>query len=151
MIAQSAIAEAAMKLPRKAAPIIALAALCLWLAGPPAAAEESAEQAAKEWLALVDRGNYGAGWERAAPYLQNAIKKVDLISALKAVRKPLGAVRSRRLRSAQRHTSLPGLPDGDYLVILYDTVFAKKKAALETITPMRQSDGAWRVAGYYIR
>ncbi|HJM49296.1 MAG TPA: DUF4019 domain-containing protein [Alphaproteobacteria bacterium] len=140
-----------MKLPKKAVPIVALAAFFLLLAGPPSEAEENAQQVAKQWLALIDRGNYGEGWEQAAPYLQNAVKKDDLVRALKAVRKPLGSVASRRLQSAQPTTSLPGLPDGEYVVIQYHTVFAKKKKAVETITPMRTGDGTWRVAGYYIR
>ena len=132
--------------------LAALAAFCLLLPGLPAAAADGApEAAAKQWLALVDRGNYGEGWKSAASYLQNAIKKDDLVRALKAVRRPLGAVISRRLRSAQATTSLPGLPDGNYLILLYDTQFANKKVAVETITPMRESDGTWRVAGYYIR
>ncbi|HJP22385.1 MAG: DUF4019 domain-containing protein [Alphaproteobacteria bacterium] len=141
-----------MNLPKIATPVIALAALCLLLAGQPAAAADSApEAAAKQWLALIDRGNYGEGWERAATYLQGIVMKDDLIKALKAVRTPLGAVISRRLRSAQTATSLPGMPDGIYVVIQYETVFAKKKKAVETITPMRESGGGWRVAGYYIR
>ena len=140
-----------MKLPKKAVPIVALAALCLVLAGQPSEAEENAQQVAKQWLALIDRGSYSEGWEQAAPYLQNAVKKDDLVRALKAVRKPLGSVTSRRLQSAQPTTSLPGLPDGNYLILLYDTQFANKKVAVETITPMRESDGTWRVAGYYIR
>ena len=68
-----------------------------------------------------------------------------------AVRRPLGAVIERRLRSRQHATSLPGAPDGAYVVILYDTVFENKRAAVETITPMLEPDRARRVAGYFIR
>ena len=143
-----------MRLP-KIATVVVLVALCLPSASPLAAADSAADsapmEAAMRWLALIDRGTYGAGWERAASYLQGIVMKDDLIKALKAVRTPLGAVISRRLRSARSVTSLPGMPDGIYVVIQYDTVFAKKKKAVETITPTRESDGAWRVAGYYIR
>ncbi len=139
-----------MRLP-KIATVVVLMALCLPSASPAAAADGAPEAAAMQWLALIDRGTYGAGWERAASYLQGIVMKDDLIKALKAVRTPLGAVISRRLRSARSVTSLPGMPDGIYVVIQYDTVFAKKKKAVETITPTRESDGAWRVAGYYIR
>jgi len=35
-------------------------------------------------------------------------------------------------------------------VIMYDTQFENKKSAVETITPMLDKDGKWRVAGYLI-
>jgi len=47
--------------------------------------------------------------------------------------------------------SLPGVPDGKYVVIQYQTSFAKKKAAIETVTPVLDEDGRWRVSGYFIK
>ena len=61
------------------------------------------------------------------------------------------ALVSRRVKTARYATSLPGAPDGQYVVIQYRTSFANKKSAIETVTPMRDSDGQWRVSGYYIR
>jgi hypothetical protein len=58
---------------------------------------------------------------------------------------------SRRVKGAQYATSLPGAPDGEYVVIQYDTSFAHKASAVETITPMRDGDGQWRVSGYFIK
>jgi hypothetical protein len=46
---------------------------------------------------------------------------------------------------------LPGAPEGRYVVIQYETVFENKASAVETITPMLDPDGAWRVSGYLIR
>jgi hypothetical protein len=46
---------------------------------------------------------------------------------------------------------LPGAPDGDYAVIQFSTEFAHKRTARETVTPMRDADGEWRVSGYFIR
>lgn len=48
-------------------------------------------------------------------------------------------------------TTLPGAPDGEYVVILYDTSFENKKSAVETVTQMIDKDGNWHVAGYYIK
>jgi hypothetical protein len=45
---------------------------------------------------------------------------------LKAVRKPLGKVISREVKSKSHHTSLPGAPDGEYVVIQFDTSFENK-------------------------
>ncbi len=67
------------------------------------------------------------------------------------MRKQVGALVSRKLKSAQYATSLPGAPDGKYVVIQYDSTFQNKRAAVETVTPMLDQDGKWRVSGYYIR
>ena len=68
-----------------------------------------------------------------------------------AARKPLGKLVSRDLKSARYAASLPGAPDGEYVVIQFATSFENKKSAIETITPMRGADGKWRVSGYYIK
>jgi hypothetical protein len=49
-----------------------------------------------------------------------------------------------------RHLS-PGAPDGEYVVIQFETSFEKKKSSIETITPIKEKDGSWRVSGYYIK
>jgi hypothetical protein len=46
---------------------------------------------------------------------------------------------------------LPGAPDGEYVVIQYESSFEHKQAAVETVTPMLDKDGTWRVSGYFIR
>jgi hypothetical protein len=47
-------------------------------------------------------------------------------------------------------SSLPGAPDGSYVVIELSTSFEKKAEAIETVTPMLE-EGVWRVSGYFIR
>jgi hypothetical protein len=37
------------------------------------------------------------------------------------------------------------------VTIQYETVFENKASAVETITPMLDPDGIWRVSGYFIR
>ncbi len=113
--------------------------------------EKSAVSAAKKWLALVDAGKYSESWKRAAEYFRNAVNNDQWVQSLAAVRKPLGGTVSRKLKSAVYKTSLPGAPDGEYVVIQFDTSFRNKQTAVETVTPMRESDGEWKVSGYYIK
>jgi hypothetical protein len=47
--------------------------------------------------------------------------------------------------------TLPGAPDGKYWTIQFDTSFAAKAEAVETVTFMLEKDGSWRAAGYFIR
>jgi hypothetical protein len=113
--------------------------------------EELAQKAAEKWLSLTDTEKYAESWDEAAVYFQKAISKEDCEKTMKGGRTPLGAVKSRTLTSAEYANSLPGAPDGDYVVIRYETSFDKKKTAVETITPMLEKDRGWRVAGYHIQ
>jgi hypothetical protein len=113
--------------------------------------EEQARDAAKQWLALVDAGNFASSWDTAAGYFKTAVIKEKWQDSLNAVRTPLGAVVSRTFKSAKPAKTLPGAPDGDYVVLQFDTSFANKKTAVETIVPMLEKDGTWRVSGYFIK
>ena len=115
------------------------------------ASEAQALAAAREWLALVDDGKYGESWEEAAGLFKGAVSRQDWEKSLNGVRVPLGKVVSRKLTAKQYSTSLPGAPDGEYVVLQFETAFEKKGKAVETVTPMKDPDGTWRVSGYYIR
>ena len=115
------------------------------------AAEEKALEAAKKWLDLTDKGEYAKSWETAAEYFKGAVSEEQWKQAMSAVRKPLGEVKSRELKSKQYAATLPGAPDGEYVIIQFDTSFENKKNAVETITPMLDKDGQWRVSGYFIK
>jgi len=58
---------------------------------------------------------------------------------------------SRKVKSTTYKTALPGAPDGEYVVIEFESVFENKKAAVETVTPMMDKDGKWQVSGYFIK
>jgi hypothetical protein len=107
--------------------------------------------AARGWLKLIDGGEYAKSWDHASTLFKNAITKEKWTQTLGAVRRPLGRVLSRELLSETYKTSLPGAPDGRYVVIQFKTSYEKKKSAVETITPMMEDDGKWRVSGYYIK
>jgi len=112
---------------------------------------QAAETAAQAWLGLIDAGHYAQSWKEASSLFKGAVSADQWEQQLRGVRGPLGAVVSRKLKSAQYTTHTPGAPDGEYVIIQYDTSFANKKSAVETVTPMLDKDGKWRVSGYYIR
>jgi hypothetical protein len=114
-------------------------------------AEKKAIESSNAWLKLVDEGRYSKSWQTAAELLKNAITEEQWNQSLNGVRKPLGKVIRRNVKSKQYTSSLPGAPDGEYVVIQYETSFENKKAAIETVTPMLDQDGKWRVSGYYIK
>jgi hypothetical protein len=126
----------------------------LFLVGSPSAnevAEKAAVTASNSWLSMVDEGNYAESWNQASWFFKNAVTKEQWQNTVKAVRVPLGKLVTRKLKSKQYTKTLPGAPDGEYVVIQYETTFENKKSAIETVTPMLDKDGKWRVSGYYIK
>ncbi len=114
-------------------------------------AEKAAISASKGWLSLVDEENFAESWNQAAGLFKNAVTKEQWVNSMKAFRVPLGKMVLRKLKSKQYTKTLPGAPDGEYVVIQYETTFEKKQSAIETVTPMLDKDGKWRVSGYYIK
>ena len=112
--------------------------------------EEAAKRAARAWLALVDAMQYEASWKEAASLFKAQVSTTDWAKAVAGVRRPLGDLVARDLMSATYATSLPGAPDGEYVVLQFETRFENKAQAVETVTPMLD-EGHWRVSGYYIR
>jgi hypothetical protein len=115
------------------------------------AAEVEAIKAAQDWLAIVDKGAYDQSWNDAARYFKSAITKDQWAQAVESARKPLGRNLSRTLTAKSYKTSVPGVPDGEYVVLQFSASFENRKSAVETITPTKDKDGQWRVCGYFIK
>jgi len=113
--------------------------------------EELAVIAAKNRLVMVDQEKYAESWKEAAGYFKSAVKQEQWEQMLPTVRKPLGKLVSRAVKSATYKTALPGAPDGEYVIIEFESAFEHKKSAIETVTPMMDKDGKWRVSGYFIK
>ena len=108
------------------------------------------EQIARDWLLLLDRGDAQTAWQRAARRLQNAVTLENWARVFSATRDLLGPPINRTLVDAEPDTELLDVPEGECVVLEFHTIFAKRTAT-ETVTPMRDADGAWRVGGYYVR
>jgi len=114
-------------------------------------AETAAVATAQAWLSLVDGEQYAESWEEAAQFFKGAVQKEQWIQTMQSGRKPFGKNISRELKSKRYRTALPGAPDGEYVVIQFKASFENKKSAIETITPMLDKDGEWRVSGYFMK
>ncbi|HKA36819.1 MAG TPA: DUF4019 domain-containing protein [Thermoanaerobaculia bacterium] len=112
------------------------------------AAMKAAESAAKSWLALMDSGQYARSWKEAAQQFRRQITKEEWEKSAKSARESLGKVLSRELKIEQYGQGMPGAPDAEYLVLVFDSSFENRKEAGETVVPVKEKDGVWRVAGY---
>ncbi len=113
--------------------------------------EQLAQQSSDAWLALVDSGKYADSWNEASQLFKAAVTKEQWQSALHSTREPLGKLISRKVKSASYTKTMPGAPDGEYVMIQYESSFEHKQSATETVTPMLDKDGKWRVSGYFIK
>jgi hypothetical protein len=136
----------------KSCVLVALIALAAFTAaGVESDAVKAAAVSAEKWLVLVDDGKYEQSWKEAAVYFRGAVTATNWVTSLNGVRKPLGKLVSRKPGSTLEANSLPGAPDGKYVVLQFDTSFENKKAAAETVTCVLEKDGKWKVAGYFIK
>lgn len=113
--------------------------------------EKTAVASAEKWVVLLDEGKYIESWKESSEYFKQAVTQEHWEQAVQAVRKPLGKLVSRKLKSASYKTSLPGAPDGEYVVVEFSTSFENKASGIETVTPKMDKEGIWRVSGYYIK
>lgn len=114
-------------------------------------AEKAAVSASRTWLTLIDSGSYAASWNQASTYFKGAISEEKWTASLEGGRRPLGKLLSRKVIKTQEADTLPGAPDGKYVIITCRSAFAKKKSAVETVIFMLDSDNTWRAAGYFMK
>lgn len=118
---------------------------------PAASPPGEAPVEAQTWLGLIDAGDYDQSWQMASGFFRTAVSQANWTASLQAARAPLGSLIARPLTTEQRANSLPGAPDGEYRILVFSSQFTHKKAALETLTLLREADGQWRAAGYFIK
>ncbi|MGH6611382.1 MAG: DUF4019 domain-containing protein [Burkholderiaceae bacterium] len=112
--------------------------------------ELAAQAAAEKWLALIDSGEYSKTWDQTAQFFRDRVTREQWTSSLPTTRAPFGAMKSRKVDAAAYKTSLPGVPDGQYVTVRFRTTFDKKEGAEELVT-LSYEDGAWKPTGYYIK
>ncbi|WP_299004107.1 DUF4019 domain-containing protein [uncultured Shewanella sp.] len=105
---------------------------------------------AKQWLAIIDTGAYAQSWQQADPLFQTQLTQQRWVETLQGIRAPLGQVISRSEFSSGNYSSLPGAPDGEYVVLQYQTQFQNKASSTEILTLSKKS-GKWLTVGYFIK
>lgn len=111
--------------------------------------EMAARLAAEAWLGIVDSGDYGKAWDLSARKFRESVTRQQWVESLPKTRGTLGAMKSRRVEVASYKSSLPGMPEGDYVTVRFFTQFAAKDGAQEMVTLVFE-EGTWRPLGYGI-
>jgi hypothetical protein len=115
-----------------------------------ASPQDDAVSAAKVWLKMVDDKDYAASWADAAQLFKDRVTQEQWVAQVSVPRAQLGDLKSRSFQSFTETKSLPGVPDGDYAIITFDTVFANKAQSAEMLSLVLQN-GVWKAGGYFIK
>jgi hypothetical protein len=110
-----------------------------------------ASAAADAWLERIDAGDVEATWERTSSLFRQLVDLPRWKASFEQVNAILGRPLSRELGTTEYRESIPGAPDGQYVVLEYMTGFERKKEAVETVVAALDTDGEWRVGGYFVR
>lgn len=114
------------------------------------APDKASVAAAQAWAKLLDGQRWGESWKASAASFKLKVPEASWVSMVQPLRGQLGSVSRRSLKSVQSTTTLPGAPDGDYRIVQFDTAFANKSDAVETVVLAREG-AVWAVSGYFIR
>ena len=132
------------------------------------AEEQDALSAAERWLVPVDAGKYADAWAMAAAAFKAQVDRQAWREGARDMRRPYGRVVSRKAErlafvgeappnatpadgAASAPPAAPEPARNRQVAILFDTRFTGKKTATEQLTVVREQDGIWRVAGYFLR
>ena len=106
------------------------------------------QKAVESWVSLWDAGKYDQSYELLAQLTRDKINKRKWFVYWTAVRKPLGSLKSRKLKEIKLIKSLPGAPDQEGATLQFESSFEGKNSILETFGMVKEKDGTWRVANY---
>ena len=108
---------------------------------------DSALATSKAWVAQIDAGQYDESYAAGSGAMHDKVPQDRWAQVLKALRVPWGPVVSRtQVNHIYKPNGYEG-SEGEFMVITYDTSFAKLGAATEVVV-LRWEDGKWRGAGY---
>jgi len=111
------------------------------------AEDEGAREAARQWLQVVDSGNYN---DATLMIAQEVRDTRDWRKYLADHRSPLGRARKRALKEEKRVTSIPEIPGArNYEQLRFKTSFERKAIAMEQVTLLK-TGCCWEVVGYKI-
>jgi hypothetical protein len=129
--------------------VFAAPALAQTASGPSTSMTPSPDDRAKQWLTLIDDQNYADAYKQMGAAARDKVSEQNFAAKIGGTRTPLGAMSSRTLKDINVAKTLPGMRDGQYTIVRYDSAFAHKAAAVESVT-LESENGAWSVVGYFI-
>jgi Protein of unknown function (DUF4019) len=117
---------------------------------PHAADELSAQRQALGFLGYLDQGRFADSYAYTGMLIRTQLDRDAFSTQIQKTRVDTGALQSRELIDSAYTTTLPGAPEGQYVMLHYHAGFANRPDTVETVT-LTLAKGYWRVVGYYIK
>ena len=124
--------------------------LCLTIHAGADILPPEARDRAEAFVTLIDQGRLEAAYAGASPLLHLTRDQQEWITDVTRLRQILGPVQQRTLKAVRAVSTFPQLPDGDYLVVQYESRMERKQQAAEIILLKKQESG-WIVCAYSVR
>ena len=124
---------------------------------PPSAKAQDAEAtrtavaAAEAFLRLLDEGKYAESWDSSAAAFRKAVTRGQWQTAAQQVRGGIGKLQSRSVMSGADAPKAQSNAQGEFIVVKFFAKYSNLEAAIETVAPMKDTDGQYRVSGYFVR
>jgi len=106
---------------------------------------------AQSFLELIDAGNFPQAWWEGSELLHLNSELDDWVESSRIRHDLFGEFSERRVKTFSVRSSYPGLPDGEYAILLFDSSFEHKQAALEMLVMVKDPYGGWKVVSYRLR
>jgi Protein of unknown function (DUF4019) len=119
-------------------------------ADPHATEEQAAERQALGFLGYIDHGRFADSYAYTGMLIRSQLDREAFASQVEKARAGTGTLQARELIDAGYSTTVPGAPEGQYVVLHYHSSFANRPDTVETLT-LAMAKGYWRVDGWYIK
>ena len=111
---------------------------------------EQAASVAAEFLQLLDNGQYAESWSSSAELMKDRVTEKDWVEKLTKARTASGELLKRERKSASFSTEAQDSPEGEYIMLTFNSRCQKADDGSEYVTVMLDVD-RWRVAGYFMQ
>lgn len=98
---------------------------------------------------MVDDKNYTDAYKQMSAAAQGKVSADAWTQKLSTTRDPLGAMATRNIKDVKLTKTRAGMRDGHYATVRFDTSFAHKASAIETVV-LTSEKGGWSVIGYFL-
>jgi hypothetical protein len=114
----------------------------------PAGLDKAMTTAAK-WVGQADTNQADAMWKASSQTMQKSVSQADWGKYITTLRSQLGANQGRSWVGVSKVDNPQGLPQGEYLNVIYATKYANGMT-VETVS-MAKASSNWQPVGYIVR
>ena len=116
--------------------------------GSPAQQAE-AEQAARGYLAMIDRGEIDKTWDQAGSALRAQSNKLAWTSVINITHKTLGISAERQVEGFGFSSQIDAsVPVGEYVLVQFKSVSGRTTATEKVV--MQKEQSVWKIVGYFV-